>query len=425
MHELQEVMKKYLIDFRIYEQTWSDSFGRTCPDCVDEDNVEAWRRYVSTKISELMTDETMQEPEFQKILEEVKEEKRRREEYNRREKKLRIKHADERQRRSSMDRPKITYIPKGLTVDYTEEYGRLLKQEVEFTPTCQEDFLYQRRLIERWYKKSVPQLIAMGRSDAAYGVSMALCNAIPQFVFRKDIKTMLDTQKPQLRKLIIGAFEGLVESVKAWNNETERRKVCDFLYTEAKRYKEWRGMTQTLIALMPSAAFEGEPKAVIREMSEAEIYQERLRKQEEKRHMEAEKEARSLIPLNPNYEMRIFNSRNIGWDCDQIWHLMLEENKLIERFAEQGDYQEAALRFMQMTKSMCRHFVEDEHYNYFDDMYSPEYAIDDLIDLFAGLDKAGKLPVETKEYLEKAWQEIKDTECFQNYGLLRKGIFEP
>ena len=98
---------------------------------------------------------------------------------------------------------------------------------------------------------------------------------------------------------------------------------------------------------------------------------------------------------------------------------MLEENKRIERLAEQGDYQEAALRFMQMTKSMCRHFVEDEHYNYFDDMYSPEYAIDDLPVLFAGLDKAGKLPVETKEYLAKAWQEIKETECYQDYGLLR------
>lgn len=324
-----------------------------------------------------------------------------------------------------MERPKITYIPRGLTVDYTEEYGRLLKQEVEFTPTYQEDFLYQRRLIERWYKKSVPQLIAMGRPDAAYGVSMALCKAIPQFVFREDIKTMLDTQKPQLRKLVVGAFEGLVESVKAWNNENERRKVCDFLHTEAKRYKEWRGMTQTLVALVPSAAFEGEPKTVIREMSETEVYQERLRKQEEKRRMEAEKEARSIIPLNLDYETRIFNRRNISWDCDQIWHLMLEENKRIERLAEQGDYQEAALRFMQMTKSMCRHFVEDEHYNYFDDMYSPEYAIDDLIDLFAGLDKAGKLPVETKEYLEKAWQEIKETECYQDYGLPRKGIFEP
>ena len=418
-------MKKYLIDFRIYEQTWRDSCGWTCPDCVNEDNVEAWRRYVSAKISELMKDETMQKPEFRKILEQVKEDKRRREEYERRREQQRIKEAEDRRRRSSMERPKITYIPKGLTVDYTEEYGRLLKQEVEFTPTCQEDFLYQRRLIERWYKKSVPQLIAMGRPDAAYGVSMALCKAIPQFVFREDIKTMLDTQRPQLRKLIIGAFEGLVESVKAWNNETERRKVCDFLSMEAKRYKAWRGMTQTLIAMVPSTAFEGEPMAVTREMSETEVYQERLRKQEEKRRMEAEKEARSIIPLNPDYETRIFNRRNIGWDCDQIWHLMLEENKRIERIAEQGDYQEAALRFMQMTKSMCRHFVEDEHYNYFDDMYSPEYAIDDLINLFVGLDKDDKLPVETKEYLEKAWQEIKETACYQDYGLPRKGVFEP
>lgn len=418
-------MKKYLIDFRIYEQTWRDSCGWTCPDCVNEDNVEAWRRYVSTKISELMKDETMQKPEFRKILEQVKEDKRRREEYERRREQQRIKEAEDRRRRSSMERPKISYIPKGLTVDYTEEYGRLLKQEVEFTPTCQEDFLYQRRLIERWYKKSVPQLIAMGRPDAAYGVSMALCKAIPQFIFREDIKDMLDTQRLQLRKLIIGAFEGLVESVKAWNNESERRKVCDFLHTEAKRYKGWQGMMQTLIAMVPSAAFEGEPKAVIREMSETEVYQERLRKQEEKRRMEAEKEARSIIPLNPDYETRIFNSRNIGWDCDQIWHLILEENKRIERLAEQGDYQEAALRFMQMTKSMCRHFVEDEHYNYFDDMYSPEYAIDDLINLFVGLDKDGKLPIDTKEYLDKAWLEIKETACYQDYGLPRKGIFEP
>ena len=415
---------KFYWTFRIETSRFGGVLGPSC-DYVTDENREAWQRFVENKIRELMKPETMDLPEFKEYMAKVQEEKRKREEYNRREKELRIKHADERRRRSSMERPKITYIPKGLTVDYTEEYGRLLKQEVEFTPTCQEDFLYQRRLIERWYKKSVPQLIAMGRPDAAYGVSMALCKAIPQFVFREDIKTMLDTQKPQLRKLVVGAFEGLVESVKAWNNETERRKVCDFLHTEAKRYKEWRGMTQTLVALMPSAAFTGEPMAVTREMNETEVYQERLRKQEEKRRMEAEKEARSIIPLNPDYETRIFNSRNIGWDCDQIWHLMLEENKRIERLAEQGDYQEAALRFMQMSKSMCRHFVEDEHYNYFDDMYSPEYAIDDLIDLFENLDKDGKLPIETKEYLDKAWLEIKETACYQDYGLPRKGVFEP
>ena len=109
--------KKYHWNFWFQENCYGEMYGPTCPDCVNEDNVEAWRRYVSSKISELMTDETMQEPEFQKILEQVKEGERRREEYDRREKELRIKHADERRRRSSMERPKITYIPKGLTTD--------------------------------------------------------------------------------------------------------------------------------------------------------------------------------------------------------------------------------------------------------------------------------------------------------------------
>lgn len=27
------------------------------------------------------------------------------------------------------------------------------------------------------------------------------------------------------------------------------------------------------------------------------------------------------------------------------------------------------------VKSMCEHFVEDEHYCYFDDIYSPEYKM--------------------------------------------------
>ena len=161
--------------------------------------------------------------------------------------------------------------------------------------------------------------------------------------------------------------------------------------------------------------------AATSEMNEVEGNQKFLRKQEEKKRMEAEKEARSIIPLNPDYENRIFNRNNIGWDCELIGYMMLEENKQIERLVEQGDYQEAALRFMQMTKSMCRHFVEDEHYNYFDDMYSPEYALGNLIDLFDGLDKAGKLPLETKEYLDKAWMEIKETECYQDYCLPRRG----
>ena len=74
--------KKYNWNFWFQENCYGEMYGPTCPDCVNEDNVEVWRRYISQRISELMKDETMQEPEFQKILEQVKEDKRRRGEYD-------------------------------------------------------------------------------------------------------------------------------------------------------------------------------------------------------------------------------------------------------------------------------------------------------------------------------------------------------
>ena len=72
--------------------------GAGC-DYVTDENREAWQRFVVNKINELMKPETMDSPEFQECLKNVQEEKRKREEYERREKELRIKHADERRRR--------------------------------------------------------------------------------------------------------------------------------------------------------------------------------------------------------------------------------------------------------------------------------------------------------------------------------------
>lgn len=59
------------------------------------------------------------------MFDQVNEDKRRFEEIQRRFEQQRIKKAEERRRRSSMERPAITYIPKGLTVDdnsYKEYY---------------------------------------------------------------------------------------------------------------------------------------------------------------------------------------------------------------------------------------------------------------------------------------------------------------
>ena len=137
---------------------------------------------------------------------------------------------------------------------------------------------------------------------------------------------------------------------------------------------------------------------------------------------EAEKEATSLIPLNKDYEERIFNRRNVSWDCDKIWQLMLDENRKIEKQISAGEYPKAALMFLQMTKSMCRHFVMDRHWEYFDDMYSPEYAVNDMIEEFEKLAKEGKLPKEVNTYLHEAWKEIEEMESCVGYGIPGRGL---
>lgn len=413
--------KRYSIVFYLSENTWSMS-GIPCPDCVDESNYQAWSRYLSKQIDKLLCAETMQTAEFQEELEKV-----------RRDKEERIAHqkrldeaAEVRRRRSCMARPKIDYIPKGLTVDLEEAYAEYFKQEVEFRPENKEDFLYMLRLLERWEKKSIPAVLAKGRPDAAYAIAMGLCEHLPLLIYREDIRDYLNDYKLRIGKLIYASYAALVDSVAAWNNEEKRKVVVAYIGRGMERFDGYGRMRDRLSALIPMEPLKGDPVAVVREMSVAE---ERAAREAEQRRLaverqrrEAEKEARSLIPLNREYEEKVFNSRNVDWDCHVIWQLMLKENRKIERLLAAGEYQTGALRFLQLTKSMCRHFVMDRHWEYFDDMYSPEYAIEDLIETFGKLAKEGRLPEEVNRYIHEAWKEIEETECCADYGVPRESL---
>lgn len=413
--------KRYSIIFYLSENTWSMS-GIPCPDCVDESNYQAWSRYLSKQIDKLVCAETMQTAEFQEELEKV-----------RRDKEERIAHqkrldeaAEVRRRRSCMARPKIDYIPKGLTVDLEEAYAEYFKQEVEFRPENKEDFLYMLRLLERWEKKSIPAVLAKGRPDAAYAIAMGLCEHLWLLIKREDIEEYLGAYKQRIGKLVYAGFAALVESVRAWNNEEKRKVVVAYIGRGLERFDGYGRMRDRLSALIPMEPLKGDPVAVVREMSVAE---ERAAREAEQRRLaverqrrEAEKEARSLIPLNREYEEKVFNSRNVDWDCHVIWQLMLKENRKIERLLAAGEYQTGALRFLQLTKSMCRHFVMDRHWEYFDDMYSPEYAIEDLIETFGKLAKEGRLPEEVNRYIHEAWKEIEETECCADYGVPRGAL---
>ena len=95
--------------------------------------------------------EVMKTPEFREIETMVNYEKL-----------VRIKNDEQRKRMmerqrywARMERPRINYIPKGLSVDYEEEYSKYLLQEVSFEPRDNDDFMALLRLLERWHKKSI------------------------------------------------------------------------------------------------------------------------------------------------------------------------------------------------------------------------------------------------------------------------------
>lgn len=413
--------KTYEWDFDLFEKTWSLR-GRPCPDCVDESNWRAWRQYLSRLISKHLCTETMQTPEFQEELEAV----RRYEEERLAHQKRREEAAEVRRRRSCMERPKIDYVPKGLYIDLEEAYAKYFQQVVTFFPDDKDDFMYMLRLLERWEKKSIPAVLAKGRPDAAYAIAMGLCEHLPLLIFREDIRDYLNEYKLRIGKLIYESFAALVDSVAAWNNEEKREEVFTYIFTHLSRFDDFKRVQNNIQMLAPSKKLTGEPVKIEREMNDEEERAareaERRRLEKERQILEAEKEAKSLIPLNKNYEQKIFNRRNVDWDCYSIWQLMLEENKNIEKLLAVGEYQAAALMFLQLTKSMCRHFVIDRHWEYFDDMYSPEYAIRDMVEEFEKLAKEGKLSKNVNDYLHEAWKEIEGMESCTDYGVPRGAL---
>lgn len=378
---------------------------------IAKEDEQVWAEYLTKKIGELLTPNAVETPEFKAAVEKVRKDRERVLNYElRREKERKDYH-----RRKVMSRPKITFIPKGLTVDYEKEYAVFFDQEVTYCPIDSDDFLYQVRLMNRWQDKSVPQIIEMSRPDAAYAIAIELCRHIPLFLNRDDLQEYIHENKPRIKKMIVGSFSALVTAVRAWNNEEKRLYVNNFIFEQSKQYSDFKGLQKTLIQMMISEPFVGEPRQVTREMSDEEAYQAR---QEQRRKEFEEREAKSLIPLNQNYESKIFIRRNVTWDLTIIDIQVSREAKLIKTLAEIGDYITAATNFLQLTKSMCKHFIEDEHYNYFDDLYAPEYTIHDLVDYFNRLISQGKLPEDVKNYLHKRWAEIQTYEARTDYGLL-------
>jgi len=79
-----------------------------------------------------------------------------------------------------------------------------------------------------------------------------------------------------------------------------------------------------------------------------------------------------------------------------------------------GMYKQAVTLYLQLLQSMVNHFVDDEHFCYFDDMYSPEYSMQWIYEDIMKYD----IDHESRRLLEEGHKEILQSECYEDYVYL-------
>ena len=114
-----------------------------------------------------------------------------------------------------------------------------------------------------------------------------------------------------------------------------------------------------------------------------------------------------MIILNPQYE-EIFNPRKLDEDCETIADGISVVGRNIKEVLAVGLYRQAVTMYLQLLKSMSIHFIEDEHYCYFDDMYSPEYSLQAIYETILKYD----IDKEVEALLGQGHAEILDSECY-------------
>lgn len=122
-----------------------------------------------------------------------------------------------------------------------------------------------------------------------------------------------------------------------------------------------------------------------------------------------------LSPLKKEIE-QVFSPSNLDQDCDTIDRLLTPFEDMISDNMSQGKYHEAFETFLEILESLSYHFVEDEHFCYFDDMYSPDYTCADILRKIIEEIKTGKVSVEEVAYLDGGMDKIAKMEAYEDYG---------
>ena len=120
-------------------------------------------------------------------------------------------------------------------------------------------------------------------------------------------------------------------------------------------------------------------------------------------------------PLKAEIEA-VFSKRNLDEDCDTIARLLEPYRKAVNESLSQGNYTDAVTILLEVFESLTYHFVEDEHYDYFDDMYSPDYICEDMMKAVIDSIKNGNFPDEELQRLKEGLEKLKHTKAYEDYG---------
>ena len=213
----------------------------------------------------------------------------------------------------------------------------------------------------------------------------------------------------------------MMDSAIAWYNQEKLIEANALIEGFQSEFVAWGLKPKAMLDLQHAPDVEGEPIAIEREPSKQEQYEIYLagqrRKAEEKRKAEEEAERHSLIPLNQYIEKTIFTRGNVDWECTTIGREITPLGREVEKYIERGQIHEALLLFLQIVKSMCRHFISDEHWNMFDDVYDPEYSCMRIVDTLNTAYRRRKFSREDLDFFHEAWKEIENMEAVWNYGM--------
>lgn len=122
-----------------------------------------------------------------------------------------------------------------------------------------------------------------------------------------------------------------------------------------------------------------------------------------------------LTPLKAEIEA-VFSKQNLDEDCDTIARLLSPYRKAVNESLNQGNYADAVTILLEILESLTYHFVEDEHYDYFDDMYSPDYVCQDMVEAVIDAIKSVDFPDKELQRLTDGLEKLKHTEAYESYG---------